>query len=371
MHERNQFTTSRFAQHRADSEFETAHHASDEVLSGYDDGNVSYESPRSALRFTTADSSETYTSMNSRHDVDPFTFDDDYSLDRDYALNEGEYLSVDDYTPDAPEQEIPGFTPRGSAATPPRGGAHRLPIPPSALKGRAAVLAVAAGAVVAAGQAAVSHATSADHSEVSLAGDEGQTLVASAAPQAAQYTDTGYSSAPTSTAPQVLNIANPTDLSQFSNLLEKGQRFAEERAAREEAARRPLFVMPTIGVFTSSFGARWGTLHAGVDIAAPIGTPIVSVADGTVIESGPASGFGMWVRVQHDDGTVTIYGHVNETLVSQGQRVVAGEQIATVGNRGWSTGPHLHFEVHLNGADKVDPVQWLAARGLNLGYERD
>ncbi|NLG55661.1 MAG: M23 family metallopeptidase, partial [Rhodococcus sp.] len=161
------------------------------------------------------------------------------------------------------------------------------------------------------------------------------------------------------------------DLSQFSNLLEKGQRFAQDRADREAAARRPLFVLPTIGVFTSSFGARWGTLHAGVDIAAPIGTPIVSVADGTVLESGPASGFGMWVRVLHDDGTVTIYGHINESMVSAGQRVMAGDQIATVGNRGWSTGPHLHFEVHLNGTDKVDPVQWLAARGINIGYGRD
>nr|WP_083342848.1 M23 family metallopeptidase [Rhodococcus triatomae] len=297
------------------------------------------------------------------HDTRSSRFDDSQDT---------EYLPVDGYGADsAPsEQDIPGFTPR-SAMAPARGGAHRLPTPPSALKGRAAVLAVAAGAVVAAGQAAVSNASGSEHSEVALASDETTTVAATAAPQAAQYTDAPVESAPASTAPQVLNIANPTDLSQFSNLLAKGQRFAEERAAREAAARRPLFVLPTIGTFTSSFGARWGTLHAGVDIAAPIGTPIVAVADGTVIESGPASGFGMWVRLQHDDGTVTVYGHIDQSMVSAGQRVMAGDQIATVGNRGFSTGPHLHFEVHLNGSDKVDPLPWLASRGISLGVERD
>jgi murein DD-endopeptidase MepM/ murein hydrolase activator NlpD len=132
-----------------------------------------------------------------------------------------------------------------------------------------------------------------------------------------------------------------------------------------------LFVLPTIGTFTSNFGSRWGTLHAGVDIAAPIGTPIVAVADGEVIDSGPASGFGMWVRLKHADGTVTVYGHINTSNVTVGQKVMAGDQIATVGNRGFSTGPHLHFEVHLGGENKVDPLPWLASRGISLGPEMD
>lgn len=251
----------------------------------------------------------------------------------------------------------------------PRGGAHRLPTPPTALKGRAAVFAVAAGAVVAAGQAATNGTPgdNSDTSEVVLAADESSVITATAVPQAAQFASTG---AEASQAPQVLNIADPNDLSQFSNLLAKGQRFSEERAAREEAARRPLFALPAIGAFTSHYGARWGTLHAGIDIAAPIGTPIYAVADGTVIESGPASGFGMWIRLLHDDGTVTVYGHIDQSLVSEGQRVMAGDQIATMGNRGFSTGPHLHFEVHLNGVDKIDPVPWLATRGIALGVDR-
>ncbi len=254
-----------------------------------------------------------------------------------------------------------------------RSGAHRVPTPPTALKGRAAVFAVAAGAVVAAGQAATngSPGQNAEHSQVALAADtsDSSVITATAVPQAAQFTSDSAGAAP-SQAPQVLNIADPNDLSQFSNLLAKGERFSEERAAREAAARRPLFVLPAAGSFTSNFGARWGTLHAGIDIAGPIGTPILAVADGEVIDSGPASGFGMWIRLLHADGTVTVYGHIDQSMVTVGQQVLAGDQIATMGNRGFSTGPHLHFEVHLNGVDKIDPVPWLATRGIAPGSNR-
>ncbi|MEU7479560.1 M23 family metallopeptidase [Lentzea sp. NPDC042327] len=138
------------------------------------------------------------------------------------------------------------------------------------------------------------------------------------------------------------------------------------RKAAEEEARRPKAVKPAQGSFTSGFGARWGTSHNGVDIANAIGTPILSVLDGTVVEAGPASGFGLWVRVQHADGTITVYGHVNTIDVAQGAVVKAGQQIATMGNRGQSTGPHLHFEVWVDGSQKINPVGWLAARGISL-----
>jgi murein DD-endopeptidase MepM/ murein hydrolase activator NlpD len=130
---------------------------------------------------------------------------------------------------------------------------------------------------------------------------------------------------------------------------------------------RPLFVMPTKGVWTSGFGYRWGVLHGGIDLANSIGTPIVAAADGVVIDAGPTAGYGAWVKLRHSDGTVTLYGHVNTWLVSIGERVMAGDQIATIGNRGNSTGPHLHFEVLLNGTNRVDPVPWLAQRGLSPG----
>ncbi|MDA3646730.1 M23 family metallopeptidase [Saccharopolyspora indica] len=142
---------------------------------------------------------------------------------------------------------------------------------------------------------------------------------------------------------------------------------AEAKRAEEEAARKAAsgFVKPAEGTFTSGFGARWGTNHNGIDIANSIGTPIYAVAAGTVIDAGPASGFGQWIRLQHEDGTITVYGHINTIDVSEGEQVGAGEQIATMGNRGQSTGPHLHFEVHVGGS-KINPLPWLSARGIEV-----
>ncbi|MFI6871608.1 M23 family metallopeptidase [Nocardia sp. NPDC050406] len=123
-------------------------------------------------------------------------------------------------------------------------------------------------------------------------------------------------------------------------------------------------VLPIGGQISSGFGSRWGAFHYGVDIADALGTPIHSAMGGTVLESGPASGFGMWVRVLQDDGTTAVYGHINESFVHEGQRVNAGDVIATVGNRGQSTGPHLHLEIWDANGGKIDPVAWLAAKGV-------
>ncbi|WP_370654953.1 M23 family metallopeptidase [Prescottella sp. R16] len=124
-------------------------------------------------------------------------------------------------------------------------------------------------------------------------------------------------------------------------------------------------VQPVSGVLTSSYGPRWGSHHNGIDIGAGLGTPIHSAAAGTVISAGPASGFGQWVRVQHNDGTITVYGHVDTYIVGVGRHVAAGQQIATVGNRGQSTGPHLHFEVWDPSGRQVDPQTWLQANGVS------
>lgn len=128
----------------------------------------------------------------------------------------------------------------------------------------------------------------------------------------------------------------------------------------------PGTVRPVDAVVSSGYGARWGTSHYGIDFAGQQGAPIRSVTDGVVIEAGPASGFGLWVRVQQDDGTVGVYGHMQDILVQVGQSVRAGDVIATVGSRGQSTGPHLHYEVHDPGAGKIDPQPWFAARGLDV-----
>jgi murein DD-endopeptidase MepM/ murein hydrolase activator NlpD len=126
------------------------------------------------------------------------------------------------------------------------------------------------------------------------------------------------------------------------------------------------FVRPALGRLTSLFGARWGVTHYGIDIANAIGTPIYALTDGVVEESGPASGFGMWVVVRHPNGEQTVYGHVNRSYVTVGQPVRAGEHIADIGNRGFSTGPHLHLEVWSADGTKLNPLTWLARHGITL-----
>ncbi|MFW0873011.1 peptidoglycan DD-metalloendopeptidase family protein [Rhodococcoides corynebacterioides] len=119
---------------------------------------------------------------------------------------------------------------------------------------------------------------------------------------------------------------------------------------------------------TSGFGMRWGSMHQGIDLAGPIGTPIYAAADGVVRDAGPASGFGQWVVLDHQqDGRTfsTVYGHIDSFSVAAGQPVRAGQVIATLGNRGESTGPHLHFEIWeggRTGGTAIDPqAQYEAA----------
>jgi murein DD-endopeptidase MepM/ murein hydrolase activator NlpD len=143
---------------------------------------------------------------------------------------------------------------------------------------------------------------------------------------------------------------------------------AEAQARLQEAAR-PKFVLPIDGArLTSGFGGRWGTFHYGIDLAAPMRTPEYAAGDGVVLRAGAASGFGLAVYILHENGDVTVYGHMDEILVKPGQYVDAGETIALLGNRGQSTGPHLHFEVHKGGEDgeRINPVPWLAERGVRV-----
>ncbi len=120
------------------------------------------------------------------------------------------------------------------------------------------------------------------------------------------------------------------------------------------------YIWPAKGVFTSGYGRRWGRMHRGIDIAAPIGTPIMAAAPGEVIFSGwNSGGFGNLVKVRHPDGSVTYYAHNNRLLVRQGEYVEQGQQIAEMGSTGRSTGPHLHFEIRVGGTNAVNPVALL------------
>ena len=112
--------------------------------------------------------------------------------------------------------------------------------------------------------------------------------------------------------------------------------------------------------FTSPFGRRWGRMHAGVDLAAPTGTPIFATADGVVVAAGRESGYGNVVRVQHEFGFETVYAHQSRIRVKAGQQVSRGEQIGDMGSTGRSTGSHLHYEVRVNG-QPVNPMTYLEA----------
>ena len=119
------------------------------------------------------------------------------------------------------------------------------------------------------------------------------------------------------------------------------------------------YIWPAQGVLTSGYGWRWGRLHSGIDIAAPIGTPIFAAAAGKVVGAGWHSGYGNVVKLEHLDGSFTLYAHTSKILVEPGQQVNQGEEIAEIGSTGNSTGPHLHFEIHPKGDIATDPLAFL------------
>jgi len=118
------------------------------------------------------------------------------------------------------------------------------------------------------------------------------------------------------------------------------------------------FVWPVSGPVVSGFGMRWGRMHEGIDIAAGMGTPVHAAAAGTVIHAGWLGGYGNLVVLDHGDGLATAYAHASALLVVVGQSVSQGETVSLVGSTGHSTGPHLHFEVRVNGV-AVDPLLYL------------
>ena len=255
-----------------------------------------------------------------------------------------------EFSPARSRSERPVFSSNENTDVLPRTPQHRRQ-PTSAAKGRVMIAAMAAGAAAAAAYTVVN-----PHEQVTT-----RTVLASS------KTPLDNVAAADGRGVQLISVKPAGYSAAHAEELAKGVAYAAERAEREARLQRPLFVLPTHGIFTSGFGYRWGALHAGIDLAAPIGTPIYAASDGVVVDAGPTAGYGAWVKIRHADGTVTLYGHVNTWDVQIGQRVFAGDQIATVGNRGNSTGPHCHFEVLLGGTNRTDPVPWLAARGISVG----
>lgn len=123
-------------------------------------------------------------------------------------------------------------------------------------------------------------------------------------------------------------------------------------------------IWPARGTVTSGFGWRispfgdGNELHPGIDIAYTMGAPVVATADGEVVMSGPAGGYGNLVQIDHGNGIATLYGHNSQTTVKVGQQVKKGQVIAYAGSTGKSTGPHVHYEVRVNNTP-IDPMKYL------------
>ena len=122
------------------------------------------------------------------------------------------------------------------------------------------------------------------------------------------------------------------------------------------------YIWPAQGILTSGYGWRWGRMHQGIDIAAPIGTPVLAAASGQVINAGWHGGYGNLIKLKHLDGSLTLYAHNQKILVTHGQKVNQGEQIAEMGSTGRSTGSHLHFEIHSPDEAAINPLALLGSK---------
>lgn len=129
-------------------------------------------------------------------------------------------------------------------------------------------------------------------------------------------------------------------------------------------------IMPTQGWLSSAFSSmrthpilHMARPHEGIDVSAPMGSPIEAPAAGVVIDAGWETGYGNTITINHGFGIVTKFAHASKLLVKTGQRVSRGQRIALVGNSGLATGPHLHYEVHVNGRP-VDPLKYVLPEGV-------
>jgi murein DD-endopeptidase MepM/ murein hydrolase activator NlpD len=197
----------------------------------------------------------------------------------------------------------------------------------------------------------------------------GRPGTAAAAPSAAGVdVPLAASSAAASKTATAHQVASQRDISRALQALEHtgDQRSAADRASRSHrrTALQHRWVRPDIGPLSSPFGYRWGTLHPGDDLAGPYGSPIVAATDGCIEAASWDGGYGNRILIHDWDGTDTLYGHMSAFVRTSGC-VKAGEVIGREGSTGYSTGPHLHFEVHVNGV-AIDPLPFMAERGVRF-----
>jgi murein DD-endopeptidase MepM/ murein hydrolase activator NlpD len=159
---------------------------------------------------------------------------------------------------------------------------------------------------------------------------------------------------------QILTIPGAYRTAAIGNASSGVHRYAGERASRQ-------FLWPVQqGVVSSGFGIRNGAMHSGVDIAAPVGTPVLAADSGVVIFSGTLHGYGNTVIIRHDDGYATVYGHNERNLVSEGAQVVRGQEIGAIGRTGRTTGANLHFEVRRDNVAQ-NPLAYLPEPATDTG----
>ncbi|MDO5529207.1 MAG: DUF5930 domain-containing protein [Paracoccus sp. (in: a-proteobacteria)] len=174
--------------------------------------------------------------------------------------------------------------------------------------------------------------------------------------------DSGYAGIGGPLNPAIVSTSGNAEISQRETRAQEIMISLDQVNRYRIAASRVPLAMPVRQAhrFTSGFGPRWGRLHAGVDFAGPVGTPIHAAGDGVVKFAGWQRGYGNIVIIEHALGTETRYAHLNRFHVRQGQNVSRDDHIADMGNTGRSTGPHLHYEVRVNGT-AVNPMNFIQA----------
>ena len=157
--------------------------------------------------------------------------------------------------------------------------------------------------------------------------------------------------------PEVLRIQGDWIATQLSEV-------EKALAHRDEVWAATPSIAPAMGLMTDGFGGRADpvtgrhAMHNGLDISARRGTPVIAPADGVVVFTGVSGGLGKTIRIAHGLGYTTVYGHLDRIQIEPGEEVRRGQRIGTLGNSGRSTGPHLHYEVHVDG-EPVNPLYYI------------
>ncbi|MGC4848342.1 M23 family metallopeptidase [Micromonospora sp. DT15] len=228
------------------------------------------------------------------------------------------------------------------------------------------LIVLAAAALVALGLGGVAVATSdTDHPAPAAV-----SLDAQARAEAASRADRSVRESSTPVDPSLSPTPSPSAVSASPTPTKTAAAKAKPKPKPKKTTRpTPAWVDPMPGAaVTSCYGQRWGTLHAGIDLALPSGTPIHAAAAGTVTQAGDASdGYGNSVFIDHGNSYLTHYAHQSRIAVTVGQKVKAGQVIGYEGATGDATGPHLHFEVHQGMWNQIDPAPFMRAHGVDLG----